>query len=91
MRTLFVLFVLSLVSLCTLPAEACEQCYQYYSYQTDDWCDFCDVAPCGYFNCSIRYYEGLGTDYCSGDDGGCFTNGGMSEGTPNSTQSAEAS
>ncbi|HYI10936.1 MAG TPA: hypothetical protein VEK57_17905 [Thermoanaerobaculia bacterium] len=53
-------------------ASACEDCFQYFNYESLTWCWYCDVSPCGYFQCSIRYYSGLGSDYCGGDDAGCF-------------------
>lgn len=53
-------------------AAACEKCYSYFNSQSLEWCEYCDGAYCGYFNCVIKYYQGMGGYYCTGDDAGCF-------------------
>ncbi|HEX8410245.1 MAG TPA: hypothetical protein VF883_15380 [Thermoanaerobaculia bacterium] len=57
-----------------VPASACEACFE--DYDGANWCEYCDYARCGYFNCVIKQYQGMGNmEYCTGDDAGCFEEG----------------
>ena len=71
MRTIVVAAALLAGTLFAASLQACEKCDTYFSYQSLTWCDYCAASYCGYYTCRIQYYPGLGSDYCTGDDG-CF-------------------
>lgn len=75
MRTLLMVFAVCVIASCAMPVQACEDCDSYFEPRSLEWCDYCKETHCGYFNCFIKYYEGLGYEYCTGDDPGCFTPG----------------
>lgn len=72
MNRVFLFGLVVLAALLVAPnASACEDCSSYYDYQNLHWCSICIPTHCGYFQCDIRQAS-WGTDYCGGDDAGCF-------------------